>query len=60
LGLPRLALVSPVDNMVLPAANLLPPPGWERAQVPPMGHVAMLYRPEPARLAADFLRKHAV
>jgi pimeloyl-ACP methyl ester carboxylesterase len=56
--LPRLALVSPVDNMVLPAANLEPPSGWERAAVPPMGHVAMLYRAAPARLAAAFLRQY--
>lgn len=57
-NLPRLALVSPVDNMVLPAANLTPPPGWQSAAVPPMGHVAMLYRAAAADLAAAFLRKH--
>ncbi|WP_449242818.1 alpha/beta fold hydrolase [Desulfovibrio sp.] len=55
--LPRLALVSPVDNMVLPAENLLPPPGWEVREVAPMSHVAMLYHPEPAELAVDFLKR---
>lgn len=56
--LPRLALVSPVDNMVLPAENLLPPVGWDVREVAPMSHVAMLYHPEPARLAVEFLEQN--
>ncbi len=56
--LPRLALVSPLDNMVLPAANLTPPPGWSLAATPPMAHVAMLYRRECVRLGLEFLKQH--
>lgn len=57
--LPRLALLTPTDNMVLPFSGLLPPDtGWSVQRVRPMAHVALLYHPEPARLALEFLRAH--
>lgn len=59
LDLPRLALTTPTDNMVLPASGLLPPDtGWIVRRVRPMAHVALLYHPEPARLTLEFLRAH--
>ena len=41
--LPCVAFYSPVDNLVLPTASLLPPAGWEHEQTIPMGHTAALY-----------------
>ncbi len=57
-GLPLLALVSPVDNMVLPLSGLeIHRPGWVMEIVPPMSHVSMLYHPAATRRVADFLRE---
>ena len=42
-GVPCVALHSPVDNLVLPAKSLTPPPGWREEATDPICHVAMLY-----------------
>ena len=49
--LPCVALVSPMDEAVLPAANLLPPPGWRLRITSGAGHFSMLIRPSVAELA---------
>lgn len=42
--LPRFALYSPIDNMVLPADALKAmEPGWTHIETAPVSHVAMLY-----------------
>ena len=40
---PKIAIVSSTDNMVLPPKNLIPPEGWEVCRTNPEGHVTMLY-----------------
>lgn len=56
---PMLALHSPVDNMVMPVANLLPPKqqGWINRLSPPTGHIAMLFTPSVLRMAFSFLQE---
>ncbi len=56
---PRLALMSPTDNMVLPPDNLLPPPGWEVQLTAPQGHVTMLYSGHTREMALAFLEHNA-
>jgi triacylglycerol lipase len=41
--LPCVAFYSPVDNMVLPAESMLPPPEWKKEQTAPLCHTAALY-----------------
>lgn len=55
-SLPRLAVVSPVDSMVLPNEALQPRgDGWEVHQTPPVSHVSLLYHPGTARRVLSFL-----
>jgi len=55
---PRLAVYSPVDNMVLPFESLRPAEdGWEEQWCAPVSHVAMLYHKGTARQVVDFLRR---
>lgn len=43
-GMPRYALFSPIDNMVLPNEALRPlEPGWTCVETDPVSHVSMLY-----------------
>jgi len=58
-GVPRLSLASPMDDMVLPAAALTPPPGWELELTDPVGHVFMLYHKPVIRRVMRFLEDAA-
>lgn len=57
---PCAALVSPLDEAVLPAAHLLPPskpPGkWRVRVTPAVGHLVMLFHPGVASMLLDELR----
>jgi triacylglycerol lipase len=55
-GVARLALASPVDNLVLPQDALVTTqPGWIQEETPPVSHVAMLFhRPTARRVLAFF------
>lgn len=55
LPFPCVALVSPADEAVLPAANLVPPPGWTMRLTERTGHFGMLFRPSVAAMALDAL-----
>jgi triacylglycerol lipase len=53
----RLAVVSPIDNMVLPQEALRSrQAGWEYLETPPISHVALLYHRSTARKVLEFLR----
>lgn len=53
---PRLALHSPLDNMVLPNEALISrQPGWTHGETLPISHVAMLYHKPTAKMAMDYL-----
>jgi predicted alpha/beta hydrolase family esterase len=57
---PRLAIHSPVDNMVLPNEALQAPHGgWEHHESRPVGHVGMLYHKPTANLVIDYLLRHS-
>jgi hypothetical protein len=59
-SLPCLAVVSPVDNMVLPNEALqVRGDEWEYHETGPISHVSMLYHPRTARRVLAFL-DHAV
>ena len=45
LSIPCVAFVSGEDEMVLPAANLLPPEGWKMVLVGKGGHLAQIFCP---------------
>ena len=55
-GLFCTALVSPVDEIVLPASNLLPPRGWNLRLTRRVGHFNMLLCPDTAALVLQELR----
>lgn len=47
---PGVAIVSPVDNLVIPTEGLEPPsPGWATFETAPVSHVGMLYSSTTAR-----------
>jgi pimeloyl-ACP methyl ester carboxylesterase len=53
----RLAVTSPIDNMVLPPEALLPAePGWTHWECSPISHVAMLYHRATAAKVISYLR----
>ena len=53
---PRLAVYNLVDDYVFPLDKLQPArPGWAERVCSPMGHVWMLFSPEVASLALDFI-----
>ena len=53
---PCLSLFSPVDNMVLPSANLhLDLPGWQEEETAAVSHVFMLYAPDVHKRVLTFL-----
>jgi pimeloyl-ACP methyl ester carboxylesterase len=55
-SLARLAVVSPVDNMVLPNEALqVRESGWEHHETAPISHVSMLYHAPTARRVVEFL-----
>lgn len=55
--IPRLALHSPLDNMVLPNEALhAAVPGWEHRETSPVSHVAMLFHKCTASDILDYLR----
>lgn len=55
---PRIALYSPIDNMVLPHQALLPSaPGWVLHETAPVSHVTMLYHRGTAQRTIDYLEK---
>ena len=57
---PRLAIHSPVDNMVLPNEALQTlHGGWEHRESRPVGHVGMLYHKPTANLVIDYLLRHS-
>jgi pimeloyl-ACP methyl ester carboxylesterase len=55
-GIDRLAIYSPIDNMVLPPAALkVPLPGWTHRETSPISHVAMLYHGPTIAIVMDHL-----
>ncbi|MEF2231431.1 MAG: alpha/beta fold hydrolase [Pseudodesulfovibrio sp.] len=53
---PRLAVYNLVDDYVFPLDRLKPNrPGWQERVCHPMGHVWMLFSPEVAAVALDFI-----
>lgn len=55
-----LSLYTLMDNMVLPLDSLdCPLPHWQREDVGPTSHVALLYHPRTARRTVEFLCSHA-
>lgn len=57
-GAPGLAILTPVDAMVLPDTSLRAVPrGWAVEETRPVSHVSLLYHPAPARRAVAFLRE---
>jgi len=55
-GVPCVALHSPVDNLVLPAAALRPPSGWREEVTDPICHLAMLYHGPTIRRVVNELK----
>ena len=54
---PRLAVYSPVDNMVLPRQALrLPHNGWDYHETVPMSHLSMLYHKPTAMLVINKIK----
>jgi len=54
---PKLAIYSPIDNMVLPNESLQPTePGWSCLESFPVSHVAMLYDRRLAKLVVEYLQ----
>lgn len=60
-GIPRLAIYSPIDNMVLPNESLhVDQPGWSHLESYPLSHVAMLYYRPLAKLVIEYLQVRAM
>lgn len=58
---PRLAIYSPIDNMVLPNESLrLMQAGWSHLESFPVSHVAMLYHRPLAKLVIEYLQIRAL
>jgi triacylglycerol lipase len=58
LAVARLALTSPVDNLVLPQDALVTTqPGWIHGETPPISHVAMLFHWPTARRVLAFFQE---
>jgi triacylglycerol lipase len=56
-GVQRLAVLSPVDNMVLPHEALRSAQaGWQYLETSPISHVSLLYHGPTARRVIEFLR----
>ncbi len=54
--IPRIALYSPLDNMVLPTSALhAQTPGWVHHETGPINHLAMVYHKPTARLVIQYL-----
>ncbi|MFZ2446596.1 MAG: alpha/beta fold hydrolase [Syntrophobacteraceae bacterium] len=54
---PGIALISPVDSLVLPAQGLQAPyPGWTEYETVPVSHVAMLYSKAVAGKVIEFIK----
>lgn len=54
---PRLAVHTPADNMVLPpGACLLPYEGWSYHKTAPISHLSLLYHPPTAKVVIDFIK----
>lgn len=52
------AVISPVDNMVLPSEALrVPYPGWVYIETDPLSHTAMLYSKSTAKKVVEVLRE---
>ncbi|MDY0042462.1 MAG: alpha/beta fold hydrolase [Desulforhabdus sp.] len=61
IDVPRLAIYSPIDNMVLPHDSLrVSQPGWTHLESYPVSHVAMLYHRPLARLVIEYLQIRAL
>ncbi|MDR2744361.1 MAG: hypothetical protein LBB66_04075 [Desulfovibrio sp.] len=56
-GPPCVSLISPEDEAVLPAACLLPPPGWTLRLTPPVTHFFLLFSPSVAVMVLEELRR---
>ncbi len=57
LACPGLALISPVDNMVMPfEAHMVPYEGWVYSQTSPLSHTAMLYSKPVAQTVIEFVK----
>ena len=57
-NIPKTAIISPTDEMVLPWTNLKPDSGkWDILRCRAMGHVAMLYSGETSAMVASTIRK---
>jgi pimeloyl-ACP methyl ester carboxylesterase len=60
-GAALLALVSPVDNMVIPLSGLeIPRPAWRTETTRPVSHETMLYHPAVIARAVAFVREHGL
>ncbi|MCK8602306.1 esterase/lipase family protein [Desulfoferrobacter suflitae] len=58
--IPRLAVYSPIDNMVLPNESCqVAHAGWTHQECQPLSHLAMLYHVPLVRLVSDYLQRHA-
>ncbi len=54
----KTAIISPVDEMVLPWKNLEPyDSSWKVIRSPAMGHVSMLYSHKVAKIISSILKK---
>ena len=58
-NMPHIALVSPMDEVVLPAANLVPPEGWRMRVTNAAGHFSMLFCPKVAGIVMRELEEIA-
>ena len=57
---PGISLLSPVDNLVLPAEALKAPyPGWLYYETEPVSHVAMLFSKQVARKVIEVIREQS-
>lgn len=55
-GVPKLNVVSPADDMVLPNASCsMAGESWSEIRTPPLSHIALLYHPPTIRRVISFL-----
>jgi hypothetical protein len=53
---PKLNVVSPADDMVLPNASCsMAGESWSEIRTPPLSHIALLYHPPTIRRVISFL-----
>ncbi|WP_291328078.1 hypothetical protein [Desulfovibrio sp. UCD-KL4C] len=56
--IPKTAILSPIDEMVIPWGNLKPLENeWQTLTCPSMGHVAMLYSPQTVHMIVELIQQ---